>query len=107
QNTTHTFYYALTLGKENIASIKDQLYVVGLASQLSQTRLDNMSILKDNMENRFLLDHLTVDFNGESEYAAGRVLSANYLVPMLLLNEHYISTGEVDKSKQLERLVLN
>jgi hypothetical protein len=104
-NPAKSFYYALTLAKENIASIKNQLYVVGLASQISSTRIDNISIIKENLESKFLLDYLTVDFNGENNLAAGRVLSANYLVPMLLLDEHYRTTGAREKAQQLEALI--
>jgi formylglycine-generating enzyme required for sulfatase activity len=106
QNTERSFYYALTLAKDNILSIKDQLYVVGLASQLSSKRLDNISIIKNNLENRFLLDYLTVDFNGENEFSAGRVLNANYLVPMLLLLEHYKSAKDVAKAEVLEAQIV-
>jgi formylglycine-generating enzyme required for sulfatase activity len=93
------------LAGENITSIKDQLYVVGLASQISTEGIDNISIIKENLEKKFLLDYLTVDFNGESEAAAGKVLSANYLVPMLLLDEHYRAAGQKEKADRLEVLI--
>ncbi len=105
QNPRTKFYYALTVARENVSSINDQLYVVGLASQLSKERLDNISIIKENLEDRFLMDYLLVDFNGESEFASGRVLSSNYLVPMLLLREQYIKDGNREKSQALEILV--
>ncbi len=105
QNKVHNFYYALTVSRESISPIKDHLYVVGLASQLSSERLDNISVIKENIERKFLLDYLTVDFNGENEFSAGRVLSVNYLVPMLLLNDHYVKTGENEKARKLEALV--
>jgi formylglycine-generating enzyme required for sulfatase activity len=104
-NPSSKFYYSLTLGQQNISSIKDQLYVVGLASQISSERIDNISLLRGNLENRFLLDNLAVDFNGESEFASGKVLSSNYLVPMLLLSEHYMHTGETEKLKRWESLI--
>ena len=104
QNPEKKFYYALTMGRDNISAINNQLYVVGLASQLSTARLDNISVIKENLEKRFLMDYLLVDFNGESEYSAGRVLSSNYLVSMLLLNDHYLKTGEGAKAKQLEKV---
>jgi len=105
ENPDRKFYYALTLSKEHLASMKDQLYVVGLASQLSPQRMDNISVIKDNLENRFLMDYLTVDFNGESETATGRVLSANYLVPLLLLYEHYVENNETEKKTELTKLI--
>jgi formylglycine-generating enzyme required for sulfatase activity len=67
--------------------------------------LDNINYLKTNLEKRFLLDHLTVDFEGESVFASGKVLSANYLVPMLLLSEYYQSTGEKEKLARWEILI--
>ena len=105
ENTEHKFYYALTLAKENITSLKDQLYVVGLTSQLSQTRIDNISLIKDNLEKRFLLDYLSVDFNGTSQFDTGNVLSANYLVPFLLLYEHYQKNEDKVKLKELRELI--
>lgn len=105
QNTNRKFYYALTIGGENIAAIKDHLFVVGLASRLSKDRLDNISIIKENLEKRFLLDYLTIDFNGENEFATGKVLSSNYLVPMLLLNDYYVQNGEKEKTEKLLQLV--
>ncbi len=105
ENSKRKFYYALTLSKENITDLKDQLYVVGLASQLSPTRIDNISLIKDNLENRFLLDYLAVDFNGTSQFDTGNVLSSNYLVPLLLLYEHYERNGEKEKQTELGELV--
>jgi formylglycine-generating enzyme required for sulfatase activity len=105
ENTKRNFYYALTVSKENIADLKDQLYVVGLASQLSSIRIDNISLIKDNLEKRFLMDYLTVDFNGASQFDAGNVLSSNYLVPLLLLYEHYEKIGEEEKQIELQELI--
>jgi formylglycine-generating enzyme required for sulfatase activity/disulfide oxidoreductase YuzD len=106
ENPDKKFYYALTLSKENIDPIKDQLYVVGLASRLSKERLDNIAIIKENLEKRFLLDYLAVDFNGENELAAGKVLNSNYLVPMILLNDHYVKDGNLEESKRLQQIVI-
>jgi formylglycine-generating enzyme required for sulfatase activity len=106
QNTGHQFYYALTISKENISTIKDQLYVVGLASQISKDRLDNISLIKKNLEHNFLIDYLIVDFNGENEFATGKILQANYLVPMLMLYEHYKQIGETERIKKLESLLV-
>jgi Sulfatase-modifying factor enzyme 1 len=105
ENAGRKFYYALTLAKDNITSLKDQLYVVGLASQLSQTRIDNISLIKDNLEKRFLLDYLSVDFNGTSQFDTGNVLSANYLVPFLLLYEHYQKNQDKVKVEELGELI--
>jgi hypothetical protein len=105
-NDSRNFYYPLTLSQKNLTTIKDKLYVVGLASKISNDRMDNISLIKSNVEKRFMLDYLTVDFNGESEVSSGKVLSANYLVPMLLLSEHYKQNGETEKNAGLEQMML-
>jgi len=105
QNPAATIYYTLTMPGEDIRSIKDQLFVVGLASQFSNKRIDNLSRIRENLEKKFLLDYLTVDFNGESEFATGKILSANYLVPMLMLHEYYLESNQTEKAKDLEVLI--
>jgi formylglycine-generating enzyme required for sulfatase activity len=105
QQPRMNFYYSLTMPQQNISSIKDQLYVVGLASQVSKQRLDNISIIRENLEKRFLLDYLTVDFNGETAEATGKMFQSNYLIPMVLLYEHYIDKGEREKAKNIEALL--
>ncbi len=105
QNAGRNFYYALTVNQGNIETIKDQLYVVGLASQLSPQRMDNISMIRENMEKKFLMDYLLVDFNGESEHATGKVLSSNYLVPMLLLYNKYKSDNNTAGMNTLGQLL--
>lgn len=98
-------YYALTVARENVSDIKEQLYVVGLASQASATRVDNVARIRENLEQRFLLDYLSVDFNGEDEHAAGRMLQSNYLVSMLMLHDRYRQAGNTDAADKWERTI--
>jgi len=104
-NSGKKFYYALTVSKDNLSAIKENLYVVGLASLHSMTNFDNVSQIRKNVEKQFLLDYLRVDFNGESSDATGRVLSANYLLPMLLLYESYQKNGNEAQAKELRELM--
>jgi hypothetical protein len=104
-NQSKKVYYALTVPQQHITGIKDQLFVVGLASQATKNRIDNISFIRENLENKFLLDNLTVDFSGENQYAAGKILSTNYLVPMLLLLEYYKSVRDIEKVNQWQNTV--
>src|SRR5258708_4415735 len=105
QNNGHQFYYALTLSKDNLSSLKENLYVVGLASLHSLRNVDNVAMIKKNFEKQFLLDYLKVDFNGESTDATGKVFSANYLVPMILLYEAYLKENKSTEAKALRELI--
>ncbi len=104
-NQKRKFYYALTVSKDNLSSMKEYLYVVGLTSLHSVTNVDNVAQIRRNLEKEFLLDYLRVDFNGESPDATGKVLSSNYLVPMLLLYESYVNEGKQDHARDLRQLM--
>jgi len=54
---------------------------------------------------KFLLDYLRVDFNGESEDATGKVLSANYLLPLILLYESYQKEGKREQATALRQFI--
>ncbi len=104
-NSGKKFYYALTVSKDNLSSIKENLYVVGLASVHSLTNFDNVAQIRKNLEKEFLLDYLRVDFNGESGDATGKVLSANYLLPMILLYDSYQKEGKDEQAKEIRQLI--
>lgn len=105
QNENRKFYYALTIGKENVTSIREYLYVVGLASLHSNFNFDNIAQVKQNIEHSFLTDYLLVDFNGASNNDAGRVFNPNYLLPMILLYERYRQGNEMEKAKKLRTTI--
>lgn len=97
-NPDKDFFYALTLPRKNLKEIEDKLYVVGLASQYRSERLAHFESLKENIENKFLLDYLTIDFDGEPNTSLGNVLRTNYIVPFLLLKEYYDELGNDQRS---------
>jgi len=104
-NQNKKFYYALTVGRDNIQPLKEFLYVVGLASVHSPNSIDNVSQIKDNLEKKFMLDYLQVNFNGEADSDAGRAFSSNYLLPMILVYEAYQQEGQLEKAKSLRAIM--
>ncbi|MEO1053716.1 MAG: SUMF1/EgtB/PvdO family nonheme iron enzyme [Bacteroidota bacterium] len=105
-NPEVAFYYALTLPSEHLSNIQDRLYVVGLTSYLNGNSFDNYSALKENVEQKFLMDYLTVDFNGEPKTATGKVYETNYIVPFLLMKEYYDQLGDDVKVEEWEGQLL-
>ena len=105
ENAGKKFYYALTIPKENVHSIKEYLYVVGLASLHSLTNVDNISQIRKNLEKEFLMDYVLVDFNGKTSHDAGKQFSPNYLLPMILLYESYLKDGMSEKARDLKKVM--
>jgi len=99
-------YFALTVYENIFKSFKENLYVTGLAYRYSEQRLDNLAIVKKNLENRFRLNYLNNDWYGEEHDGKGikNMLHTNYVVPMVMLAEHYKNSGQdlqADKWKNM------
>lgn len=99
-------YYALTMPRQRLEKLENRLYVVGLASTTGSSDFNHFEVLKENIEEKFLMDYLTIDFNGEPKTATGNMLSSNYIVPLLLLKEFYDNVGNTERSDSLEEQIL-
>ncbi len=105
-NPDQDFYYALTLSNKDLIPVEERLYVVGLASMHQENEFDNYQVLKQNVEQKFLMDYLTVNFNGEPKTSTGRIYETNYIVPFLLLKEYYDEIGDQVNSERWREQIL-
>ncbi len=99
-------FYALTLPRKQLQDIENHLYVVGLASTNGNETFNHFEALRENIEEKFLLDYLSIDFNGDPKTATGNVLSSNYIVPMLLLKEFYDNLNNETRSDEITDQIL-
>lgn len=101
-------YFALTVYENYTEPLKSDLYVVGLASQYNLNRMDNLALLKKNLEMNFRLDYLEYNWYGEKYLANSfHFLNMNYVVPMLMLAEHYKQAANPDKAERWKQTALN
>ncbi|MDW3191688.1 MAG: SUMF1/EgtB/PvdO family nonheme iron enzyme [Cytophagales bacterium] len=105
-NPNKDFYYALTLSNKDLIPVEERLYVVGLASMHTENEFDNYQVLQQNVEQKFLMDYLTVNFNGEPKTSTGRVYETNYIVPFLLLKEYYDEIGDQANAEKWREQIL-
>ncbi len=83
----------------------DSLYLTGLAFRYSASTFDNLAFLKNNFENKFLLDYLRVDFSPDSISSIMAGMNLQYLPAFILLHQHYKVSGEAKKAASLEPLM--
>jgi len=97
-------YTSIQMDDEIYKDYKDKMYLVGMAFKYSEKPFDNMAVLQNNIENKFLLDNLKIDF--KNDYARTVVNQSNlsYLAVFLKLYEHYLQCGEVQKAQKLKEL---
>lgn len=101
-------YFALTVMEYYTKSLIDNLYIVGLAYQYSPERIDNLALLRKNLENNLRLDYLKYDWYDESYLAKDIIttMNTNYVVPMIMLAEHYMTSGEDDRAEEWKGMAL-
>jgi hypothetical protein len=92
-------YASLTVSGPYTDQIRNALYLTGLASLYSNRSVDNIPLLKKNIEELYLLDYTKEYF--PADISAGNVnsMNGNYLIPFAMLSKYYHSTGDATKSK--------
>ena len=100
--------FALTVYKKYTEDISDKLYIIGLAYQFSKERIDNIAQIKKNLENNMRLDHLKFDWYNENQLGINNMhnLNMNYVVPMIMLAEHYKESGEINKQNDWKNMAI-
>jgi hypothetical protein len=84
-------YMATTLNNSFIKPFKKDLYLVGLVYRYTTSRINNLQVLKINLENNLRLDYLSNDWY-EEKYPATTIikkLNRNYIVLFMNLAEYY------------------
>jgi hypothetical protein len=101
-------YFALTVYENYTKSLTDDLYIVGLAYQYSPERIDNLALLKKNLEKNLRLDYLKYDWYDDSYLAKDLIahMNLNYIAPMIMLAEHYNTSGEDKKAQDWKGFAL-
>ena len=83
---------------------KDKMYFVGLSLKYSEQPFDNIAVIRNNVENKYMLDFLKHSFY--YSYAQGAINDMNnrYIPVFLKLSEHYQASGETKKAQEIKEL---
>jgi len=101
-------YFALTVYENFHKDIKDNLYITGLAYRYSTGRIDNLAMIKKNLENNFRLDYLKYSWYNENILGKKLIalMNTNYVPPMIMLAEHYKTSGQNEKAQYWKNMAL-
>jgi len=97
-------YVSINMDPDIYKDYNDKMYMVGLAFRYSDKSFNNMAVLQNNVENKFLLDFLKTNFS--NNYAQSVVDQSNfsYLAVFLKLYEQYNLSGETLKAQKIKEL---
>jgi len=101
QNPQARLHLGLTVAPAILTYLQHNLYLTGLAFEYSDNGVDNLAQLEKNWEKKFDLDYL--DQRTPDDESAR--LHMNYVLPAVLLHQHYTDEGNSAKTNELKALV--
>jgi hypothetical protein len=92
---------------KQIREYDKNLYLEGLVLEYSTNNIDNLALLRNNFENKYVLDYLrnTFEYDISSEIIAK--LNINYLPGIFKLYEHYTQSRDMSNAKKMKDLGLS
>ncbi len=103
-------YIASTMGEAKIKDISDKFYNIGIVSQYSDTRFDNIALLKLNLEENYRMDYLDNNWYTEnhiSDATVKRAININYIPAIIMLSDHYKLSKDEHKAQNWLNLAKN
>ena len=97
-------YFSTYSDFQDYSDFKNKMYFVGLSLKYSEQPFDNLAVIRNNVENKYMLDFLKHSFY--NSYAQGAINDMNnrYIPVFLKLSEHYQESGETKKAQDIKEL---
>jgi len=99
-------YVGISVPKELIKEQEDELFIIGLTFRHSSEKFDNISVLVDNYENKFLLDYLDINLSHDLSQNLVNQNNVNYLPSFLILHDYYKEQNDWEKANYIKVLSL-
>jgi hypothetical protein len=97
-------YVTVFTDQDFYKSYADKMYLVGLSYKYSKEPFDNLAVIRNNVENKYLLDFLKHSFYNNYAQSAVNQMNTGYLAIFLKLYEHYQTCGESEKALKIKNL---
>ena len=99
-------YFGIAVGRQLRSMEEERLYLTGLAFHRSLQPMDNVALIRNNVERKFRLDDLESPLGYDRSASVVKNMNINYIPPFILLYRHYSDSGDSFKAEKLKDLVL-
>ncbi len=96
-NTSRPIYFSVSADPKLYKPFKKEVYNVGMAYKWSDTKFDNIAVIKKNYEKNYLIDYLKFDPSIHISNGIVDHMNTNYLISLLPLYNHYEESADVRK----------
>ncbi len=93
EHSDRPVYLGTGMSREFHRPWEDQLYLVGLAFKHSDDSFDNLFRLKENFEEKFLLDYLKAPFYKDPSQSILQNMNLGYVPGLMMLKSYYEDAG--------------
>ena len=105
-NIQRPVYFGLSLPKALRNNFEEHLYLTGLTYKYSEKDFDNKAVIRNNFENKFLIDYLKFSFQEDFSETVVHFMNQQYIPCLTVLHEHYRLSGEVQKAEEIEQMLM-
>lgn len=99
-------YVSAFTSEEVYKAYGDKMYFVGLSLKYSPKPFDNMAVLRNNIENKYMLDFLKRNFYNNYAQSVVNTMSAGYLASFQKLYGYYKQAGKNDQAQKIRTLAV-
>jgi hypothetical protein len=99
-------YVAVNVRDVYTTPITKNLYLTGLTYQYSINHIDNIPLLKTNIEQNYAIDYLKVYFPHDISFGNVNSMNENYILPLSTLSNYYSLGGDSIKANYYKDLAL-
>jgi formylglycine-generating enzyme required for sulfatase activity len=96
----------ITTAPQMRKTLKDKLYLTGLTYKYCLNQFDNIAQLKNNFENKFLMDYIKVKLGKDISEGLVNELNMSYVPSLMLLYKHYKESNDPSKASEIKALIL-
>ncbi|MHB9142064.1 MAG: hypothetical protein ACYC25_09335 [Paludibacter sp.] len=101
-----SIYISVYASQDIYKDYVDKMYLTGMSFKYSEKPFDNLAVLQNNFENKFMLDFLKLNFYYNYAQSVVNQMNSGYLVVFLKLYEHYLLCGETVKAQNVKELAI-
>lgn len=99
-------YISVTVHHQLTNVFAGKLYLTGLAFEYSNVNLETISILQNNIENKYKLDYICNAYYIDVSQELVQNVNRNYIVPFYTLWKHYKTAGDLNKMETMKAYLL-
>ena len=101
-----SFYFDTGLQHFLFEEYKDSLYLEGIVYKYSAEDYNNLAVMQNNFEKRYLLDYIKVNFENADKYSEQIHTTGSYLTFLTELYNSYKLSGDLNNQKKVEELLM-